>query len=203
MATHPRIRSGLSLEEFLQWPRIDEKPYLEYLDGRIEAKVSPQTLHSVLQGRILDRLNRQALPDKIGQAFPELRCTFAGRSIVPDVVFLLDEHIHVDARGRYVNEILTHPDIHIEIRSPKQSPKKTKQKLEHSISQGCPLGWYLDTDRETIDVFRPGLPPERLPADGFLDASPVLPGFRIAVSEIFDWLIYRKPDADQPEAGTP
>ena len=200
MATHPRIRSGLSLEEFLKWPRIDEKPYLEYLDGRIEVKVSPQAIHSVIQSGIFDQLNRFALPSKLGQAFPELRCTFGGKSIVPDVVFLLDAHIRVDARGRFVNEVTTHPDIHVEIRSPEQSPKKTRQKLDHSIANGCPLGWFLDPDRETIDVFRPGLPPERLPADGFLDGGPVLPGFRIAVSEVFGWLIYKKPATDQPGA---
>ena len=43
MATHPRTKSSMTLEAFLRWPRIDEKPYLEYHDGRIEVKVSPQT----------------------------------------------------------------------------------------------------------------------------------------------------------------
>jgi Uma2 family endonuclease len=196
MATRSSSKTGMTLEEFLQWPRIDEKPYLEYYDGRIEPKMSPKTFHSVIQDAILDGLNRVARPSRIGQAFPELRCTFAGLSIVPDVVFLLDEHIEVDARGRYMNDILIPPDIHVEIRSPGQSIKKSKEKLAHSIANGCPLGWFLDPDRETIDVFRPGLTAERLPVDGFLDASPILPGFRVAVDEVFGWLIYRKPGAD-------
>jgi Uma2 family endonuclease len=201
MSTHSRTRSDMTLEEFLRWPRIDEKPYLEYHDGRIEVKVSPKALHSVLEGEIFDALNRVAKQSGSGRAFPELRCTFAGRSIVPDVVFLLHEHIQVDARGRYVDEILIPPDIQVEIRSPRQSMKKTKEKLEHAVANGCPLGWYLDPYRETIDVFRPGIEPERLPADGFLDASPVLPGFRIAVSEVFGWLMYTRPTQEDPEAG--
>jgi Uma2 family endonuclease len=196
MATRSQARTGMTLEEFLKWPRIDEKPYLEYFDDRIEAKMSPKTLHSVLQGEIFAELNRIARPTRIGRAFTELRCTFAGRSIVPDVVFLLDEHIEVDAQGLFVNEIMIPPDIHVEIRSPRQSIKKSKEKIQHSVDHGCPLGWFLDPDRQTIDVFRPRVPPERLPDDGFLDASPILPGFRVAVAEVFGWLIYRRPEAD-------
>ena len=201
MATRSQTRQGMTLEEFLRWPRIDERPYLEYFDGRIEVKVSPKALHSVLEGGIFDELNRIARPTRIGLAFPELRCTFAGRSIVPDVVFLLDEHIEVDARGRFVDEITRPPDIQVEIRSPKQSIKKTKEKLAHAVANGCPLGWFLDPYRETIDVFRPGRPPECLAADGFLDGNPVLPGFRVAVSDVFGWLIYTRPQPDEPGAG--
>ena len=200
MATRPRTRPSMTLEEFLRWPRIDEKPYLEFHDGRIEVKVSPKTLHSVLEDEITHALNRIARPAKLGRAFPELRCTFAGRSIVPDVTFLLEEHIQVDARGRYVDEIPIPPDIQVEVRSPNQSIKKTKEKLLHAVANGCPLGWFLDPYHDTIDVFRPGLPPERLPADGLLDASPVLPGFRVPVAEVFGWLIHNQPNPDEPGA---
>jgi Uma2 family endonuclease len=193
---------GMTLDEFLHWPRIDEKPYLEYFDGRIEAKVSPRTLHSVLQDEILEGLNRIARPTRIGRAFPELRCTFAGRSIVPDVVFLLDEHIEVDSRGRFIDEIMIPPDIHVEVRSPRQSIKKSREKIQHSVDHGCLLGWFFDPERETIDVFRPGLSLHRLQADGFLDASPILPGFRVAVAEIFRWLIHREPEGVDPGTET-
>ncbi len=200
MSTSSRIRSGMTLEEFLRSPRIDDKPYLEYIDGRVEVKVSPKALHSRLELRICDGLNLVAEPSKLGLAFPELRCTFSGRSIIPDVVFLLDEHILVDERGRYIDEIFIPPDIQVEIRSPKQSVEKPKEKLEHAVNNGCPLGWFLDPYQETIDVYRPGRAPERLAADGFLDGGPVLPGFRVAVAEVFGWLIYRKPDPIGPGA---
>lgn len=198
MATRPRTRPSMTLEEFLRWPRIDEKPYLEFHDGRIEVKVSPQKKHNVLERRLLDAFNQFAEPGKLGLAFPELRCTFAGRSIVPDVVFLRDANIQCDDHGELVNETSIPPDIHVEIRSPEQTVRKTKEKLEHSVANGCPLGWYIDPYRRTIDVYRPGPRIERLPAVGFLDASPVLPGFRLAVSEVFGWLIYRDPKADNP-----
>ena len=198
MATHPRIRSSLSLEEFLKWPRIDEKPYLEYLDGRIEVKVSPQRMHSVIEKRMTRALDQFAEPSGLGAAYPELRCTIAGRSIVPDIVFQLDANIPRDDQGVVLNESLIPPDIHIEIRSPDQSVKKTRAKLEHSVANGCPLGWCIDPDRQTIDVYRPGVAPERLSGEGFLDGAPVLPGFRVAVAEVFGWLVYRDPGAETP-----
>ena len=203
MVTRSQTRQGMTLEEFLRWPRIDERPHLEYFDGRIKVKVAAQTKHCLVQFRLADALNRFAEPSKMGFAFPELRCTFAGRSIIPDVVFLLDANIRCDDHGEPLNEILIPPDIHVEIRSPGQAVKKNKEKLEHSVANGCPLGWYIDPDRKTIDVYRPGMIPERLPVDGFLDGAPILPGFRLAVTEVFGWLRYRVQRPDDLGAGTP
>src|SRR3954470_5093832 len=87
MASQTRVREKMTLEEFLKLP--EDKPYLEYIDGRIEAKVSLQKQHGQIMFRLLERLNRLAEPARLGFAFPELRCTFAGRSIIPDVAFLL------------------------------------------------------------------------------------------------------------------
>jgi len=189
MASRTRIREGMTLEEFLALP--EEKPYLEYIDGRIEAKMSPQKKHSLLTARFLERLNRHAEPAGLGYAFPELRCTFEGRSIIPDVVFLLLEHIEIDEHGEPVDRTPWPPDIHVEIVSPDQSLKKSRGKLIHSTSHGCPLGWLIDPEKRTIDVSRPGRPAERLPADGVLEGEPVLPEFRLPVAEVFGWLKLR------------
>jgi hypothetical protein len=48
-----RVAKTMSLEEFLRLPQIDEHPYLEYIDGRIEAKVSPQKKHGLLGAKRL------------------------------------------------------------------------------------------------------------------------------------------------------
>jgi Uma2 family endonuclease len=178
----------MTLEEFLELP--EDKPYLEYIDGRIEAKVSPQTKHSLLTLRLLECLNGWARPARLGFAFPELRCTFAGRSIIPDVVFLLREHIEIGEDGEPVNEVWRPPDIHIEIISPDSSVKKAREKLAHATAHGCPLGWLIHPEKKqrTIDVYRPGRPAERLAPDGVLEGEPVLRGFRLGVAEVFGWL---------------
>ena len=198
MASASRVREGLTLEEFLLRPDIEEKPYLEYIDGRIEAKPVPKTKHSVVQMRLSARVNGHAEPPGLGLAFPELRCTFAGRSIVPDLVFLLDQHIPTDEHGEYVDVILLPPDIHIEIISPDHHEKQCREKLEHSTAHGCPLGWLIDPYREEVRVYRPGLPPQILPPDGVVEGEPVLPDFRLPVAEVFGWLVHRRPGPGQP-----
>ena len=64
-----------------------------------------------------------------GTALPGAACTFAGRSIIPDVVFLRKEHIELDASGEPVDLVCRPPDIHVEILSPDQRPKKSREKL--------------------------------------------------------------------------
>ena len=189
MATAPRIRnSATTLEEFLRMPGIDDEPYLEFINGKIEAKVSPQKKHSLLQGEFHDAFNRFARPKRLGRAFIELRCTFAGRSILPDVTFLLKENILLDDQGEPIDETPVPPDIHVEIISPDKKVKKSLDKLVHSTSNGCSLGILVHPYRKTVDVVRPGLPPLRLPHDGAISGEPVLQGFSLAVGEVFGWL---------------
>jgi Uma2 family endonuclease len=186
MASPSQSRDGLTLEEFLRLP--EEKPYLEYIDGRIEAKVPPQKKHSLIQGELLDCLNVFARPKKLGLAFGELRCSFAGRSIVPDVVFLLREHIERDEEGEPVDVTPCPPDLHVEIISPDQAIKRSHEKLLHSTANGCPLGWLIHPYQKTIDVYHPGRPPVRLAPEAALEGEPVLPGFRLPVAKVFGWL---------------
>jgi Uma2 family endonuclease len=183
MASPTHVREGSTLEEFLRLP--EEKPYLEYIDGRIEAKVSPQKKHSVIQGKLCDYLDGFATPQKLGLAFGELRCTFAGRSIVPDVVFLLREHIETDDLGEVLDDTPRPPDLHVEIISPDQSVKLSHDKLLHSTANGCPLGWLIHPYKKTVDVYRPGRPPERMALAAEIEGEPVLPGLRLTVAEIF------------------
>src|SRR5438105_2003685 len=198
MASPARVGKMITLEEFLRMPEIDEQPYLEYIDGRIEAKVSPQTKHSLITMRLLEHLREYAEPQQRGLPLPELRCTFAGRSIIPDVVFLLDDHIKTDEDGVVLNPTFRPPDIHIEIVSPDQSVRKCREKLVFSTAHGCPLGWLIDPERRRVHVYRPRRRPQRLPADGVLEGDPVLPGYRLPVAELFDWLKVRKPQPSPP-----
>ena len=192
MASPVRVGKMITLEEFLRMPEIDEHPYLEYIDGGIEAKVSPQKKHGLLTKQLMMHMDAYSKPRQLGETFPELRCTFAGRSIIPDVVFLLDEHIETDERGEVLDPTLRPPDLHIEIVSPDQSVRKYREKLAFSRANGCPLGWLIDPIRRTVQVYRPGRRPQRLPHDGVLEGDPVLPGYRLPVAELFAWLKVRE-----------
>ncbi len=201
MATAAQVGKRLTLDEFLRLPEIDEAPYLEYIGGRVETKMSPQLKHGRLEKRLMGHIDAFAEPRELGEAFPDLRCTFANRSIVPDVVFLLDEHIETDERDEILDPTPHPPDIHIEIISPDQSVQTCRERIIFSTSNGCLLGWLLDPNRRTVEVYRNGRLAGRLTTDGILDGDPVLPGYRLPVAEIFEWLKARKPARKPPEIG--
>ena len=77
----------LTLKEFMKLP--ETKPASEYIEGEIIQKPLPKTKHSLLQLRTCNEINQVTQTPKIAYAFPELRCTFGGRSIVPDIAVLL------------------------------------------------------------------------------------------------------------------
>lgn len=77
------VKPKAALEEFLKLPETE--PASEFLEGKIIQKPMPQGEHSVLQGELCKTINQVAKTRKIANAFPELRCTFGGASIVPDV----------------------------------------------------------------------------------------------------------------------
>ncbi len=192
MTSPTRTQEGLTVQEFLEMPGIDESPSLEFIDGKVARKVAPQKKHNALTAFFLGALNQTAIPEGLGEAFPELRCTYAGRSIVPDVVFLLEKHIEVDEDGSPSDATPWPPDIHIEIISPKQGMTEAVEKLRHSTAHGCAIGWLVHPYRRLIRVYRPDQPPLDLPQDGVLEGEPILPGFRLPSAEVFDWLTRRR-----------
>lgn len=198
MATSSKAREVLTLEEFLRLPGIDENPGKEYVDGRIEAKVAAQKKHSLIQLELGSYLNTFARPGRLGLAFLELRCTFAGRSILPDVAFLRREKIRLDDKGEPEDETTVPPDVHVEIISPDRRVRRSRAKLEHSTANGCSLGLLIHPYRGAVEVFRPGVGPESLLQDGMIVGDPILPGLCLPVREVFGWLrpMILRPEVD-------
>ena len=110
------IPETLSLETFLALP--ETKPAQEYFNSHIYQKPMPQGKHSKLQITLASQINQQAESKRIAYAFTELRCTFAGRSLVPDITVFEWDHIPLDENGEILNKITIAPDWIIEISSP-------------------------------------------------------------------------------------
>lgn len=72
----------LTLDEFLKLP--ETKPVSEFINGEIIQKPMPQGKHSTVQLDLGSNINIALKPQRIARAYSELRCTFGGRSIVPD-----------------------------------------------------------------------------------------------------------------------
>ena len=181
------IYDDLTLEQFLRLP--EAKPALEYLQGKVVQKVSPKTTHSVLQMQLGSSILNHAMPRRLGRPYPELRCTFGGMSIVPDLCFFERGRIPKDEHGRLVDDVLLPPDLAIEILSPGQTLKNLGAKLTRCVRHGVRLGWLIQPRRSRVFVFRPDRPVETLEQGDVLRGDDVLPGFALPVSELFGWLV--------------
>jgi Uma2 family endonuclease len=175
----------LTLTEFLQRP--ETKPASEYIDGQIIQKPLPKGRHSGLQGKLCTVVNPIAETAKIAYAFPELRCSFGNRSIVPDVAVFQWERIPFTADGSVPDNFELPPDWAIEILSPEQKPNKVIGNILYCLQYGSRLGWFLDPDDFSILVFFPQQQPVLLQGD---ETLPVLPEIELTltVNRVFDWL---------------
>jgi Uma2 family endonuclease len=181
-------QSALALNEFLELPLT--KPASEFWDGQVRMKPMPMTRQSVIQGELTEQLDGAAKKSKPrhGRAMPELRCTFAGRSIVPDIADVRRERLSFEPDGRVADRFLDAPDAIIEIVSPEQSQFQLVEKLAWAVNNGAKLEWPIDLDNEEAMDFTPGDIPQVIPRAGALKGGNVLPGFRCPVSDVFGWL---------------
>ena len=179
------LQNTITLEEFLKLP--ETKPAAEFINGSIHQKSMPQGKHSRLQLKLCNAVNQVAENSKIALAFPELRCTFGGRSIVPDVTVFTWERIPFDADGEVENSFQIYPDWTIEILSPEQSSTKVITNILHCLKYGTKLGWLIDPIERLILVFLPGQQPLVMTGDDQLPVLENLP-LKITVIQVFAWL---------------
>ncbi len=175
----------LTLEEFLQIP--ETKPASEYINGEIIQKPMPKGRHSRLQGKLCAAVNEVAEDRRIAYAFPELRCSFGSRSIVPDVAVFQWKRIPFTVDDEVPDNFELPPDWTIEIFSPEQKPNKVIGNILHCLKYGSRLGRFLDPDDFSILVFLPEQQPQLLQGK---DSLPVLPEIELAltVEQVFGWL---------------
>ncbi len=178
----------ITLDEFLKQP--ETKPAAEYIEGQIIQKPMPQGKHSTIQGELVTAINRVLKPQKIARAFPELRCTFGGRSTVPDVSVYIWNQIPRDPKGEIANLFQMAPHWTIEILSPDQSQTKVTKNILHCLKYETQLGWLIDPQEKTVFVY---FPEQTLAVFDNLDSELPVPefahDFNLTLGELCGWLL--------------
>lgn len=177
--------ASLTLEEFLQLP--ETKPPSEYVNGQIIQKPMPKTRHARLQGKLIEAINAVTETQKIAYAFPELRCTFGDRSIIPDISVFLWQSIALDENAEPLDTVLIPPNWTIEILSPNQSSNHVTGNILHGLNYGCQLGWLIDLDDRSVMIFQPQRQPTLLYQDDRLRVLDEIE-LELTVVQLFGWL---------------
>ena len=178
----------LTLEEFLKLP--ETKPASEYINGQIIPKAMPQGKHSRIQGEFVAAINAVVKPKKIACAFPELRCTFGGRSTIPDIAVFVWNRIPCDENGEIANTFSLAPDWTIEILSPDQSHTKVTKNIIHCLRHETRIGWLIDPEEKAVLVYRPQQEIEIFDEpDALLPAPSFVSELNLTVKDLFAWLV--------------
>ncbi|MCA2686637.1 MAG: Uma2 family endonuclease [Microcystis sp. M038S2] len=178
------LAESLTLEDFLKLPYLEDSPAWEYLDGVAIQKPMPKTRHSILQKRLLAEVDSHTVDYT---ALPELRCTFGGRSIVPDVAVIAWNRINLNQAGEPEDDFTEAPDWTIEILSPDQKVNRVIDNILHCLKHGSKLGWMLDPDDYSVLMFTDQQEPEVCRGDHQLK---VIAGVQLTLTpqQIFAWL---------------
>lgn len=174
----------ITLEEFLNLPYLEDSPAWEFVDGATLQKPMPKTRHSVLQKRLLSEFDDNT--DDY-TALPKLRCTFAGRSVVPDIAVIAWSRIQINQVGEPEDNFIEAPDWAIEILSPDQKATRVIDNLLRCLRHGCRLGWLIDLDDYSVLTFAPQRQPDVCRDDRQIS---VLEGVNLEVTaaQVFAWL---------------
>ena len=178
----------ITLGGFLQQP--ETKPASEYIEGQVLQKPMPQGKHSTIQTEFCTTVNVALKPQKLARAFSELRCTFGGRSIVPDASVFIWERIPRDEMGEVANAFAIAPDWAIEILSPGQSQTQVTKKILHCLNHGTQMGWLIDPFEQTVFVYGPKQQPEAFDQPEQRIAVPNFANvLELTVGAVFGWLL--------------
>jgi Uma2 family endonuclease len=180
-------KAPISLEAFLEMP--ETKPSSEWIAGEIIQKPMPQGKHSAIQLELAAMINSGLKRSKIARPFPELRCTFGGRSIIPDIAVFTWDNIARDVSGEVANVFTRAPDWTIEILSPDQSQTKVVKNIIHCLKHETQMGWMIDPDDRTVFVYQPN---QEIAIFDDVEAILPMPEFarslQLTIGELFSWL---------------
>ena len=78
------------------------------------------------------------------------------------------------------------PDFVIELVSPSDSLKKSQEKMQEYMENGCRLGWLINRKKRQVEIYRPGQDVEVLQSPLTLSGENVLPGFVLNLQKIWN-----------------
>jgi Uma2 family endonuclease len=174
-------------DQFIQLPENADKIF-EFIRGEL-FEVPSNPFSSYISGRVFRRVANFVEDNNLGYTTGEAGgYRVFGERYAPDVAFL--------AKGKPLSQSgynLTAPDLAVEVDFPSTTESLTnlRTKIANYLAAGTVL-WLVLPETKTVEVYVPGEPVKPLGIDDTLDGGAVLPGFKLAVKEIF-------PPEDQPE----
>ncbi len=105
----------------------------------------------------------------------------AGQRFIPDVAFVSKAKQPEPSHDPYNPNA---PDLAVEVLSPTDDPGMIRLELASYLAAGTVV-WIVNTENKRVEIYAPGQPPQHANFVDTLDGGAVLPGFTLAVKDIF------------------
>ncbi len=175
----------ITVEEFDAWVNLPENAdnRLEFVGGQI-VETPVNAYLSELAGNVAFfiklHLYQNQLKGHITGADGGYQV--AGERYAPDVAYLSEERQpELDKQG--YNSVP--PELAVEVISPTDKETPLRIKIINYLAVGTVV-WVVDPEQKTVEVYVSGQPVQVIHEDGTLDGGTVLPGFQLAVKQIFE-----------------
>ena len=175
----------LTVEDLYHLPDEDEKYELQA--GLLLSEPLPGFTHGRIASRVAWFLADHAHRNELGEVVTNDTFFVLARDPDtvrgPDVAFVTRERVRTltDPERAFPGP----PDLAVEVLSPSNTPTDVRAKVADYLAAGTRLVWVFDSVRETVTIYRSLLEPRVLRHDAELDGEDVIPGFRVAVADIF------------------
>ncbi|MCB0062135.1 MAG: Uma2 family endonuclease [Caldilineaceae bacterium] len=172
----------IEFDQFRSRPE-NKNRLLELIDGEIVEKM-PTEQHGVIALNIGSELRAYAKRYNTGRAGVEVRHRSAQddrNSRLPDVSFRNTTHGPIVEQGSVVGM----PDLAVEIKSPSDTITEMRETALYYLANGSRLVWLVYPHLRLIEVCRTNADIDILDEDQILSGHDVLPGFELAVADVF------------------
>lgn len=184
MAAKPRLWTA---EDFFELPGREK---IELWYGQptgpkaMERRLSP-FCRSMAELRLIQYLSAHVFRNDLGLVGPGFGfVTAADRAQhPPDLAFIRRDRMPREEEWDGLSLVV--PDLAIEILSPVDESEQMEEHVQAYLAGGVPLLWVVDSVRRLVVVHEPNEPPRTLEQGDELDGGDVVPGFRVAVAELF------------------
>ena len=179
----------MTTEDLLALPRNGVQRWI--IEGQLREK--PMTVRNRVHSRVMVRTAKYL--DNWNDSRPEPRgevlCGEAGcrlrrnpdSTVGLDVVYVAANLVLQESDETTLIDGV--PTLIVEILSPSNTIEDIDEKIDVYQKAGVPLIWVIDPHARTVTIYRLEAEPELFNVTQELTAEPFLPGFRVAVKEIF------------------
>ena len=158
----------------------------ELVNGRLRVSEPPGYWHGLLQPQLAAELLTFVRASRLGVVLTEAGFVLRREPDTvraPDVAFVSAERIpDLDRGQRYLEGV---PDLAAEIVSPGDAAADVAEKVDEYLAAGVRLVWVVCPRARRVVVWTPDRVGRTLDGDDALDGADVVPGFRLALTELF------------------